>query len=75
MNIPKKLRLKNNTTVFCPTDAVAFTSAHFGGGTGTIYLDDVGCAGSENNLIDCSRSSTVSYTNGHTQDAGVRCQR
>ena len=56
------------------TDAVAFGSAHFGAGTGTIYLDGVGCTGSENNLIDCSRSSTVTCFGGHSQDAGVRCQ-
>ena len=57
-----------------PTDAIAFTNAHFGAGTGTIYLDNVGCTGSENNLIDCPRSSIVSCTSGHTEDAGVRCQ-
>ena len=56
------------------TDAVAFNNAHFGAGTGTIYLDDVGCTGSETNLIDCSRSSTVRCSRGHLDDAGVRCQ-
>ena len=63
--------LKLNTL---PTDAVAFSSARFGAGTGTIYLDNVGCTGSENNLINCSRSSTVTCTLGHSEDAGVRCQ-
>ena len=61
-------------SIYYPTDAVAFTNAHFGAGNGTIYLDNVGCTGSENNLIDCPRSSTVSCTSGHTEDAGVRCQ-
>ena len=56
------------------TDAVAFSNAHFGAGTGTIYLDDVSCTGSETNLIDCSRSSTVICYRGHSEDAGVRCQ-
>ena len=56
------------------TDAVAFSNAHFGAGTGAIYLDDVGCTGSETNLIDCSRSSTVRCSRGHLDDAGVRCQ-
>ena len=59
---------------YIPTDAVSFAGAHFGYGTGTIYLDNVGCTGSEANLIDCSRSSTVSCTYGHSEDAGVRCQ-
>ena len=57
-----------------PTDAVAFGNAHFGAGTGTIYLDNVECTGSENNLIDCPRSSSVSCFGSHSEDAGVRCQ-
>ena len=56
------------------TDAVAFSRAHFGAGIGTIYLDNVGCTGSETRLIDCSRSSTVTCFGGHSEDAGVRCQ-
>ena len=57
-----------------PTDAVAFSNAHFGAGTGTIYLDNVGCTGSETRLINCSRSSSVYCYRGHSEDAGVRCQ-
>ena len=56
------------------TGAVGFSGAHFGAGTGPIYLDFVDCSGSEANLIDCPRNSTVTCTNGHLQDAGVRCQ-
>ena len=59
---------------FLSTDAVAFSNAHFGAGTGTIYLDNVGCTGTESNLIDCTRSSTVICSSGHSEDAGVRCQ-
>jgi len=63
----------NSDTLFL-TDAVAFSRAHFGAGTGTIYLDSVGCTGTEANLIDCSRSSSVTCYSGHSEDAGVRCQ-
>ena len=56
------------------TDAVAFSSAHFGAGVGLIYLDNVDCSGNESNLTSCSYSSSVTCTNGHLQDAGVRCQ-
>ena len=55
-------------------DAVAFGSAHFEAGVGAIFLDNVGCSGSESNLIDCSRSWAVNCYRGHREDAGVRCQ-
>ena len=57
-----------------PTDAVAFSSALFGAGTGPIHLDNVDCIGSESNLIDCPHSSNVHCLYGHNEDAGVRCQ-
>ena len=53
-------------------DAVAFSNAHYGAGTGTIYLNNVGCTGSENNLIRCPHSSSNNCD--HSEDAGVRCQ-
>ena len=62
------------TYAFISTDAVAFSSARFGAGTGTIHLDNVGCTGHEANLIDCTRSSSVYCYRGHLEDAGVRCQ-
>ena len=53
---------------------MAFNGTYFGAGTGSIHLDNVACSGSESNLIDCSHDSNVNCTNGHSQDAGVRCQ-
>ena len=55
-------------------DAVPFGNAYFGAGAGPIHLDGVDCRGSENRLIDCSRSPSVNCTNNHSEDAGVRCQ-
>ena len=54
-------------------DAVAFSNAHFGVGTGSIFLDGLGCTGSESSLLDCSKSSSVYCYYGHSEDAGVRC--
>ena len=54
--------------------AVAFRNAHFGAGIGSIHLNNVHCTGSESRLTDCSHSTTVTCTNGHSEDAGVRCQ-
>ena len=51
-----------------------FSSSHFGQGTGSIFLDSVGCVGTEDRLIDCIRASSVICFNGHAEDAGVRCQ-
>ena len=60
--------------LFWQTDAVAYNNAHFGAGSGPIHLESVACSGIENNLTDCPRSSSVSCSNGHSEDAGVRCQ-
>ena len=53
---------------------MAFSSARYGRGTGSIFLDAVGCTGDETRLIDCTRASSVSCFSGHSEDAGVRCQ-
>ena len=57
------------------TDAVFFLNSHFAASTGprTVHLDEVECTGSETNLTDCPRSSTVSCSSVHSY-AGVRCQ-
>ena len=60
--------------IYPSTGAVAFSNAHFGGGAGLIHLDDVGCSGSENHLINCSHTSNPLCYSGHSEDAGVRCQ-
>ena len=53
---------------------MAFTNARFGAGVGPIYLDNVDCTGSEDNLTDCPSSAIFSCRSGHNEDAGVRCQ-
>ena len=53
---------------------MAFTNARFGAGVGPIYLDNVDCTGSEDNLTDCPSSAIFSCPSGHNEDAGVRCQ-
>ena len=49
------------------------TSASYGQGTGHIWLSDVSCTGSENQLIDCVHSSFGSHYCGHSEDAGLVC--
>ena len=54
--------------------AVAFGLSHFDGGTGGIFLDDLGCYGHESKLLDCSHAKIGVHNCDHNADAGVRCQ-
>ncbi len=42
-------------------------------GTGQIWLDEVGCAGTESRLIDCAANALGSNDCAHNKDAGVMC--
>ena len=55
-------------------DGLAYGNAHFGAGIGMIYLNNVGCTGTETSLLQCSYTSASSCTYAHSEDAGVRCQ-
>ena len=53
---------------------LAVSRATFGQGTGPIYLDDVGCTGTESSLLSCShRGIGVLRRCYHFEDAGVMC--
>ena len=54
--------------------ALAQTNAFFGQGTGTIWLDDVQCSGSEAQLVDCPDNGFGVHNCNHGEDAGVTCQ-
>ncbi|XP_025760644.1 deleted in malignant brain tumors 1 protein-like [Oreochromis niloticus] len=48
-------------------------SAHFGAGTGQIWLDNVMCSGNESSLTECQHSGFGSNRCEHGQDAAVIC--
>ncbi|NWQ68744.1 MARCO protein, partial [Neopipo cinnamomea] len=48
----------------------AFTA---GGGTGTIWLDDVNCEGGESSIFYCTKNDWGSHNCNHDEDAGVEC--
>ena len=56
---------------------VPLKNSYYGEGTGMILLDDVICAGNEDDLLQCSRRSMsplFSTNCNHSEDAGVKCE-
>lgn len=50
-----------------------FSSAHYGQGSGEIFLDDVKCTGEEGSLLQCNHRGIGNHNCGHGEDAGVKC--
>lgn len=57
----------------CGHAVSAPTSAHFGRGSGPIWLDNVDCSGQEPALTHCSHNGFGQNNCGHGEDAGVIC--
>ena len=59
----------------CLGNAVAYGSAYFGQGNGTILLSGVICSGVEPSLLSCQHSnSIIGHTScSHASDAAVSC--
>ncbi|XP_042247333.1 scavenger receptor cysteine-rich type 1 protein M130-like [Thunnus maccoyii] len=57
----------------CGHAVAAPTSAHFGRGTGPIWLDNVDCTGQESALTHCTHAGLGENNCGHGEDAGVIC--
>ena len=57
-----------------PVGGTAYSNAHFGAGTGPIFLDDVQCISSASQLLECSSRPIMSHDCRHTTDAGVGCE-
>lgn len=58
----------------CPSNAEAKRFFYFGLGSGTIWMDDVQCLGTESALKDCPFSGWEINNCDHTLDAGVICR-
>uniref|UniRef100_A0A8B9YTN7 SRCR domain-containing protein n=1 Tax=Bos mutus grunniens TaxID=30521 RepID=A0A8B9YTN7_BOSMU len=57
----------------CGRAVSALGKAHFGAGSGDIFLDNLQCAGAERHLGQCAHSGWSEHNCGHHEDAGVIC--
>ena len=60
--------------LFPSVGGTAYTSGHFGAGTGPIFLDEVQCSSSASQLLECSSRPILSHNCIHSDDAGVGCE-
>ena len=64
----------SNKMGYAYTHSIPFRGAVFGDGRGPIFLESLGCSGTESMLSGCSLGSPVGvHTCEHSQDAGVKC--
>ena len=55
--------------------AVSRGNAYYGSGSGTVWLDEVRCSGSESRLEYCSHSRWGNSKCFHSEDVGVDCSK
>ena len=59
---------------FSDVGAQAHSQAHFGQGSGSIMMDDLGCTGTETSIDQYSHRGWESHNCAHSEDASVICK-
>ena len=66
-----------DATVICKMfgfeHGIAKAKAHFGEGSGSIWMDDLECTGDEFNVFDCKHNGWGEHNCEHKEDAGIVC--
>lgn len=57
----------------CDDTSKTMRAAHFGPGSGQIWMDNVFCSGSESSIFNCSQSEMGDHDCEHSEDVGVIC--
>ena len=70
----------NDAAVVCrqlgyPMVEGVYRYAHFGQGSGRIWLADLQCSGEEESLFNCGHRGIGQHYCGHNYDVGVACSR
>ena len=56
-----------------PSASAAHRNAHFGAGSGLIFLSDVACNGTESSIDLCDHNGWLNNNCNHNMDVGVTC--
>lgn len=76
MRFKSSLRVYDNILIYFYLRFVkAYSSIHFGEGTGPILMDNIDCSGSERSLALCRFRGFGQENCDHSEDAGVECHR
>ncbi|XP_067319356.1 deleted in malignant brain tumors 1 protein-like [Anolis sagrei] len=57
----------------CGNASKALGGAHYGQGSGPIWLESINCTGEEEFLKECQKGSWGEHSCSHSQDASVKC--
>ena len=60
-------------SIYITIGAAFLENAYYGAGSGSIYLDDVICSGSESTILQCSHSLVGRHSCDHGDDVSVNC--